>query len=189
VISLALHGWQPLPNPIRSSPVSRVGDSSLGLEGQILPCMEPLIPTNRSTSAGCFRRLSRPQRVGSEEARVSANLRPLLKLHVRFSRMQLSRRHLRETPTEGNTRVVPRRARQVDPGLQYPRTMRYGFFAKRTDPPHRPYSAGFPSRPFCLRPAAFPDPLRSHRSVTWFWPRFRYYSAVRRRAEPYSPLR
>jgi hypothetical protein len=30
--------------------------------------------------------------VGSEEARLRASLRPPLKLHVRFSRMQLSRR-------------------------------------------------------------------------------------------------
>ena len=34
----------------------------------------------------------RPSGVGSEEARPSAGLRPPLKLHVRFSRMQLSRR-------------------------------------------------------------------------------------------------
>src|SRR5216683_2063944 len=32
--------------------------------------------------------------VGSEEARLRAGLRPPLKLHVRFSRMQLSRRHM-----------------------------------------------------------------------------------------------
>jgi len=31
--------------------------------------------------------------VGSEEARLRAGLRPPPKLHVRFSRMQLSRRH------------------------------------------------------------------------------------------------
>ena len=31
---------------------------------------------------------------GSEEARLRASLRPPLKLHVRFSRMQLSRRHM-----------------------------------------------------------------------------------------------
>src|SRR5215472_18165195 len=74
--------------------------------------------------------------------------------------MQLSRRHFRETPTEGNTRVVPRNARQVDLGLQYPRTMMYGFFAKRTDPPHRPYSSGFPSLPSCLRPPPSPTHFR-----------------------------
>jgi len=33
-------------------------------------------------------------RVGSEEARLRASLRPPPKLHVRFSRMQLSRRHV-----------------------------------------------------------------------------------------------
>ncbi len=32
--------------------------------------------------------------VGSEEARLRAGLRPPPKLHVRFSRMQLSRRHV-----------------------------------------------------------------------------------------------
>jgi len=32
--------------------------------------------------------------VGSEEARLRASLRPPRKLHVRFSRMQLSRRHM-----------------------------------------------------------------------------------------------
>jgi len=32
--------------------------------------------------------------VGSEEARLRASLRPPPKLHVRFSRMQLSRRHV-----------------------------------------------------------------------------------------------
>src|ERR1035437_6058064 len=42
-----------------------------------------------------------------------------------------------ETQTNGNYRVDPLRARQVDPGHQYPQTMMYGFFAKRTDPPHR----------------------------------------------------
>src|SRR6516162_4149632 len=34
--------------------------------------------------------------------------------------------------------------------------MMYGFFAERTDPPHRLYSSGFPSLPFCLRPPPFP---------------------------------
>ena len=37
----------------------------------------------------------------------------------------------------------------------------YGFFAKRTDPPHRPYSSGCPSRPSCLRPP--PSPTHSSR--------------------------
>jgi hypothetical protein len=38
--------------------------------------------------------------VGSEEARLCAGLRPPLKLHGRFSRMQLSRRHLRRRRDE-----------------------------------------------------------------------------------------
>src|SRR5215472_8926227 len=52
-----------------------------------------VLPSTASSSAftlsfGCF------VGVGSEEARLRANHRPPLKLHVRFSRMQLSRRHL-----------------------------------------------------------------------------------------------
>ncbi len=39
-------------------------------------------------------RAQQPPIVGSEEARLHASLRPPLKLHVRFSRMQLSRRHM-----------------------------------------------------------------------------------------------
>jgi hypothetical protein len=39
--------------------------------------------------------------VGSEEARLRASLRPPLKLHVRFSRMQLSRRHMHLRSTLG----------------------------------------------------------------------------------------
>src|SRR5260370_21043451 len=39
-------------------------------------------------------RAARLWTVGSEEARLRASLRPPLKLHVRFSRMQLSRRHM-----------------------------------------------------------------------------------------------
>src|ERR1700687_2793357 len=44
--------------------------------------------------------------VGSEEARLRASLRPPLKLHVHFSRMQLSRRLNRsEMPTKELTRL------------------------------------------------------------------------------------
>ena len=44
--------------------------------------------------------------VGSEEARLRAGLRPPLKLHVHFSRMQLSRRFNRsEMPTKELTRL------------------------------------------------------------------------------------
>ena len=56
----------------------------------------------------------------------------------------------------GKNQVDPRCVRQVDRGDQYPRTMMYGVFAERTDPPHRLYSSGFPSLPFCLRPPPFP---------------------------------
>ena len=100
--------------------------------------------------------------VGSEEARLRAGLRPPLKLHGRFSRMQLSRRHLeRRREPRATTEWTLRHAPQVDPGRQYPRTVMYGFFAKRTDPPHRPYSSGCPSRPSCLRPP--PSPTHSGR--------------------------
>jgi hypothetical protein len=51
--------------------------------------------------------------------------------------------------------------RPVGSGLQYPRTMMYGFFAKRTDPPHHPYSADYPSLPSCLRLP--PSPTHSSR--------------------------
>ncbi len=91
-----------------------------------------------------------------------AGHRPPLKLHVRFSRMQLSRRHrLRRREPRATTEWTPRHARQVDPGRQSPRAVMYGFFAKRTDPPHRPCSSGCPSRPSCLRPP--PSPTHSGR--------------------------
>src|SRR5215831_15725727 len=38
--------------------------------------------------------------------------------------------------------------------------MMYGFFAQRTDPPHRLYSSGFPSLPSCLRPPLSPTHFR-----------------------------
>jgi hypothetical protein len=106
---------------------------------------------------GCF------AGVGSEEARLRASLRPPPKLHVRFSRMQLSRRHLvpETRPREQQPSGPLRHVCQVDPGRQYPRTVMYGFFAKRTDPPHRPCSSGIPSPPFCLRPP--PSPTHSGR--------------------------
>ena len=91
-----------------------------------------------------------------------AGLRPPLKRHVRFSRMPLSRRHVGEMRAKGNSGVDPLRTRQVEPGPQSPRTMMYGFFArKRTDPPRRPSSSGVPTRPFCLRPP--PSPTHSSR--------------------------
>src|SRR5215472_3624310 len=60
----------------------------------------------------------------------------------------------------GKNQVDPRGVRQVDRGRQYPQTMRYGFFAQRTDPPHRPDSSSFPFRPGCLRPPLSPTPFR-----------------------------
>jgi hypothetical protein len=50
--------------------------------------------------------------VGSEVARLHASHRPPLKLHVRFSRMQLSRRHLlRRREPRATTKWIPRHAR------------------------------------------------------------------------------
>ena len=106
--------------------------------------------------------ISRSWLVGSEEARLRAGLRPPLKLHVRFSRMQLSRRH--GTPRcngKATTKWTLRFTRPVGSGTQYPRTMMYGFFAKRTDPPDHPYSADYPSLPSCLRLP--PSPTHSSR--------------------------
>ena len=80
---------------------------------------------------------------------------------------------------KSNHRVGPPPARQVDPGHQYHRTMMYGFFAKRTDPPHRPYSpAARLVPPAFARRLPRPTPVADH-SVMRISPRFRYYSAVR----------
>jgi hypothetical protein len=51
--------------------------------------------------------------------------------------------------------------RQVEAGFQYPRTMMYGFFAKRTDPPSSSLLFWLPASSFLPSPATFPDPLRS----------------------------
>jgi hypothetical protein len=53
--------------------------------------------------------------------------------------------------------------RQVEAGFQYPRTMMYGFFAKRTDPPSSSSSLLFwlSASSFLPSPATFPDPLWS----------------------------
>jgi hypothetical protein len=48
---------------------------------------------------------------------------------------------------------------QVESGLQYPRTMMYGFFAKRTDPPSSSLLFWLPASSFLPSPATFPDPL------------------------------
>src|SRR5215472_6425377 len=60
----------------------------------------------------------------------------------------------------GKNQVDPRGVRQVDRGRQYPQTMRYGGFAQRTDPPHRPDSSSFPFPPGCLRPPLSPTHFR-----------------------------
>src|SRR5215470_19949476 len=60
--------------------------------------------------------------VGSEEARLHAGLRPPLKLHVRFSRMQLSRRRKTSEMPKKEWKGTPLGTRQVDPSHQSPRT-------------------------------------------------------------------
>ena len=84
---------------------------------------------------------------------------------MQFSRTRLSRRH--GTPRcyeKATNKWAIRFTRPVGSGLQYPRTMMYGFFAKRTDPPHHPYSADYPSLPSCLRLPPSP-PHSSRRSL------------------------
>jgi hypothetical protein len=49
--------------------------------------------------------------------------------------------------------------RKVESGFQYPRTMMYGFFAKRTDPPSSSLLFWLPASSFLPSPATFPDPL------------------------------
>jgi len=51
--------------------------------------------------------------------------------------------------------------RQVEAGFQYPRTMMYGFFAKRTDPPSSSLLFWLPASSSLPSPATFPDPLWS----------------------------
>ena len=100
--------------------------------------------------------------VGSEVARSRAGHRPPLKLHVRFSRMQLSRRHQNsEMQEKGNSRVDLSCTRQIESSRQDPRTMTYGFFAKRTDPPSSSLLIWLLVSPFLSSPATFPDPLWS----------------------------
>src|SRR5467141_3209578 len=88
---------------------------------------------------------------------------------------------------KGNRRVGLAYIREVKSGLQYPRTMMYGFFAKRTDPPSSSLLFWLPPSSFLPSPATFPDPL---------WPPIarsrdflRYYLAVRLLTELHSPLR
>src|SRR5215472_2956796 len=130
-------------------------------------------------------RLSRPQSVGSEEARCRAGLRPPPKLHVQFSRMQLSRRL--------KSSEMPRFLAPV--GLIRSASLlgreRNGFFAKGTVPTSLVLAH--------LVSFFLPDHLRRLPSPTHFCRRLpghmafttlhRYYSAVRLLTEPRSPLR
>ena len=70
--------------------------------------------------------------------------------HTAFTKA-LTTRHDPDPSEWGQFRIC-----QVDPVRQSPQTMMYGFFAKGTDPPHRPYSSDFPSLPSCLRPPTSP---------------------------------
>ena len=62
---------------------------------------------------------------------------------------------------KGNYQVDLSYLRQVESSLQYPRTMMYGFFAKRTDPPSSSLLFWLPASSFLPSPATFPDPLWS----------------------------
>ena len=66
-----------------------------------------------------------------------------------------------EVHRKGNHQVGPSCTRPVGSGFQYPRTMMYGVFAERTDPPHPPYSADCPALPSYLRLP--PSPTHSGR--------------------------
>ena len=57
--------------------------------------------------------------------------------------------------------------RQVEAGFQYPRTMMYGFFAKRTDPPSSSLLFWLPVSAFLPLACHLPRPtLVADRSVT-----------------------
>src|SRR6266481_784705 len=84
---------------------------------------------------------------------------PPPKLHVRVSRMQLSRRHMIGDVRKSKHQVDLSYIRQVEAGFQYPRTMMYGFFAKRTDPPSSSLLFWLPASSFLPSPATFPGPL------------------------------
>src|SRR6266853_14245 len=75
--------------------------------------------------------------------------------------MQLSRRHMIGDVRKSKHQVDLSYIRQVEAGFQYPRTMMYGFFAKRTDPPSSSLLFWLPASSFLPSPATFPDPLWS----------------------------
>src|SRR5260370_30681169 len=75
--------------------------------------------------------------------------------------MQLSRRHMTRDERKSNHQVDLSYILQVEASFQYPRTMMYGFFAKRTDPPSSSLLFWLPASSFLPSPATFPDPLWS----------------------------
>ena len=99
--------------------------------------------------------------VGSEVARLRAGHRPPLKLDVQFSRIQLSRRHTRLRCDGGHLRSGPSTHPSGQSRSPVSSDDDVRVFPKGTDPPHRPYSADFPSLPSCLRP--LPSPAHSRR--------------------------
>ena len=66
-----------------------------------------------------------------------------------------------EMQEKDDSKVTLSHTRQVDSSFQYPRTMTYGFFAKRTDPPSSSLLIWLLVSPFLSSPATFPDPLWS----------------------------
>ena len=109
----------------------------MSISGQNFPLS--IIDKSQSTHPKALNDLS----VGSEEARLRAGLRPPPKpctcsfpAHGFHEDTELQDATKRQQ-TSGPFHFT----RPVGSGLQYPQTMMYGFFAKRTDPPHHPYSA------------------------------------------------
>jgi hypothetical protein len=82
-------------------------------------------------------------------------------VHAVFPHTAFTKTRDSKMQRKGNNKWAIRFTRLVGSGLQYPQTMMYGFFAKRTDPPHHPYSADYPSLPSYLRLP--PSPTHSSR--------------------------
>ena len=98
--------------------------------------------------------------VGSEEARLRAKP-PSAAQTARavFPHAAFTKTHDLRGKEKGNYQVDLSYLRQVESSLQYPRTMMYGFFAKRTDPPSSSLLFWLPASSFLPSPATFPDPL------------------------------
>ena len=94
---------------------------------------------------------------------------------------------------KGNNKVDLSYTRQIETSLQYPRTMTYGFFAKRTDPPSSSLLVWLLVSPFLSSPATFPDPLWSpitrsrgfHRASGSIWQSDHWQSITRHFAFAY----